>query len=154
MSAAAARVLRPVTGFKPPSRLTVVRTMKIADPTFLRVRAALCDEVPVTRDGVQLFDLDQVAALVTLTVESRRRGQRFPVFRSVRCPGCPIDAHSAGDACRKAAVNEGGGVFMAIPERSAKPVTIRVETVQQVIVETDAGKPAGRGEQDAVDSEA
>jgi len=52
----------------------------------------------------------------------------------------PVDAPSAEAAVRTYVArtpDAGGGVFLAIPERSAKTIRVKVETVQKVSV--DAG---------------
>lgn len=46
-----------------------------------------------------------------------------------------FEAHSAGQAVKLAAEQEGDGTYVAIPAKSFKPVTVRTETVTRVHLE-------------------
>jgi hypothetical protein len=63
-------------------------------------------------------------------------------FAWLEC-GKPIEAPSAESAVRQyvQTSKSEGGVFLAIPERSAKTIRVKVETVQKVSV--DAGEADG-----------
>lgn len=54
--------------------------------------------------------------------------ERGPTWDEI---GPPVEAVSAEAAIRKA-VTDGGGTFAAIPVRSFKPVTVKVETTRKL----------------------